>query len=117
MSNELTDPAQTSMSSTGTVFVGNGGLSIFDKTRRFTRARDLQKMGYYPYFMPIDPGCDRPSRSHDDGMHVRRLAYDRGRSTLRVHSSDQGRRPAAVFGRDGYPTDRVEQETPARVPA
>ncbi|MHC4473618.1 MAG: aminotransferase class I/II-fold pyridoxal phosphate-dependent enzyme [Planctomycetota bacterium] len=39
--------------STGTVFVGNGGLSIFDKCRRYTRAKDVQAMGYYPYFLPI----------------------------------------------------------------
>jgi 8-amino-7-oxononanoate synthase len=38
---------------TGTVFVGNGGLSIFDKCRRYTRAKDVQASGFYPYFLPI----------------------------------------------------------------
>lgn len=38
---------------TGTVFLGNGHLSIFDKCRNYTRAREVQAMGVYAYFMPI----------------------------------------------------------------
>jgi len=37
----------------GAVYTGNGHLGIFDKCRRFTRAREVQEMGIYPYFMPI----------------------------------------------------------------
>ncbi len=34
-------------------FPGNGHLSLFDKCRRFTRARELQEAGLYPFFLPI----------------------------------------------------------------
>jgi len=35
------------------ICTGNGDLRVFDKCRNFTRAREVQAMGIYPYFMPI----------------------------------------------------------------
>lgn len=53
MASDQTDLTHTGESTTGTLFSGNGGLSLFDKCRRFTRARELQAAGIYPYFLPI----------------------------------------------------------------
>jgi len=33
-------------------------LGLFDKCYRFTRAREVQAAGYYPYFMPIEASYD-----------------------------------------------------------
>jgi len=33
-------------------------MSLFDKCRRFTRAREVQASGYYPYFVPIEKSYD-----------------------------------------------------------
>lgn len=33
-------------------------MSLFDKCRRFTRAREAQAAGYYPYFTPIEASYD-----------------------------------------------------------
>jgi 8-amino-7-oxononanoate synthase len=33
-------------------------LGLFDKCHRFTRAREVQAAGYYPYFMPIEVSYD-----------------------------------------------------------
>jgi 8-amino-7-oxononanoate synthase len=33
-------------------------MSLFDKCHRFTRARELQASGYYPYFAPIEASYD-----------------------------------------------------------
>ena len=29
-------------------------MSLFDKCHRYTRAREIQATGYYPYFVPIE---------------------------------------------------------------
>jgi len=33
-------------------------MNLFDKCERFTRAREIQASGYYPYFMPIEASYD-----------------------------------------------------------
>jgi len=33
-------------------------LGLFDKCHRFTRAREVQAAGYYPYFLPIEASYD-----------------------------------------------------------
>lgn len=33
-------------------------MSLFEKCRRFTRAREVQASGYYPYFVPIEQSFD-----------------------------------------------------------
>lgn len=33
-------------------------MGLFDKCHRFTRAREIQASGYYPYFMPIEASYD-----------------------------------------------------------
>lgn len=33
-------------------------MSLFDKCARFTRAREIQASGYYPYFVPIEASYD-----------------------------------------------------------
>ncbi|HEX7120707.1 MAG TPA: aminotransferase class I/II-fold pyridoxal phosphate-dependent enzyme [Longimicrobiales bacterium] len=33
-------------------------MSLFDKCHRFTRAREIQATGYYPYFVPIEASHD-----------------------------------------------------------
>ncbi len=33
-------------------------MGLFDKCHRFTRAREVQASGYYPYFMPIEASYD-----------------------------------------------------------
>jgi 8-amino-7-oxononanoate synthase len=33
-------------------------MDLFDKCRRFTRAREVQAAGYYPYFVPIEASYD-----------------------------------------------------------
>ncbi|HEX7088986.1 MAG TPA: aminotransferase class I/II-fold pyridoxal phosphate-dependent enzyme [Longimicrobiales bacterium] len=33
-------------------------MGLFDKCHRFTRAREIQAAGYYPYFMPIEASYD-----------------------------------------------------------
>ncbi len=53
MGNESTDLERTETAASSDIFRGNGGLSVFDKCHRFTRARDYAKAGYYPYFLPI----------------------------------------------------------------
>ena len=53
MASDSTDLGQTSAAAPDRVFQGNGSLSLFDKCRRFTRARDLMASGYFPYFLPI----------------------------------------------------------------
>lgn len=34
------------------------GTNLFSKCYQFTKARTAQKAGYYPYFVPIQQGCD-----------------------------------------------------------
>jgi hypothetical protein len=53
MGNDQPDLKSSLETPTGTVFLGNGHLGIFDKCRNYTRARDVQAMGVYAYFMPI----------------------------------------------------------------
>ena len=33
-------------------------MSLFDKCRRFTTAREIMASGYYPYFVPIEASYD-----------------------------------------------------------
>ena len=34
-------------------------MSLFDRTHRYTRAREAQAAGLYPYFVPISASYDR----------------------------------------------------------
>jgi 8-amino-7-oxononanoate synthase len=33
-------------------------MNLFDRCRQFTRAREIQAAGYYPYFVPIEGSYD-----------------------------------------------------------
>jgi len=54
MASDHADLRTSPTAASGTLFQGNGHLEIFDKCRRFTRARELQAAGVYPYFLPIE---------------------------------------------------------------
>ena len=53
MASDSTDLRHTRPAPAEGVFQGNGSLSLFDKCRRFTRARDLMASGCFPYFLAI----------------------------------------------------------------
>ncbi len=40
-----------------------GRVDIFEKCRKFTRAREVMAAGYYPYFMPIEESADTEVRA------------------------------------------------------
>ena len=41
-------------------------MSLFEKTRRYTRAREAQAAGLYPYFVPISASYDTEVLVHGE---------------------------------------------------